>query len=600
MKRLLFLIAMAMILLPVSISTVAVAQSLTTGGISGTIADPTGAIIPGATVNLLSLDTGTTQTTTANQAGVYGFTLLKPGRYQVSVSLAGFQKAERALEVAVGGIATADLALKVGEATQTIEVKEEAPLINTEASTNTSFTAAQVALLPSAGGDITNILSTAPGSVANVTGGYGNFSVNGLPATSNLYTVNGENDMDPYFNINNSGASNLTLGQNEIQEATIITNPYGGQYGQLSGAQVTYVTKSGSNQFHGNAQYWWNGRAMNSNDWFNNSGINGVTPRPFSNANQWADSVGGPIWKNRTFFFFDNEGLKFVLPNVIPVTIPTAAFANAVLANVQAKQPAEFTTYQNLFNLWQNAPGAASAVPIANNSACTASALNLPGFNPSTQACAARFEATPNAKASEYIIAFRIDHRISDNDNIYFRYKLDHGIQPTTLDPISSKFDALSNQPAWDTQLNETHIFGPRATNSAMATFSHYVAQFQQNEQLALSTFPYQVATSGAVNFTGFNPAGSFPQGRNITQYQFIDDYTLSHGSHSLKFGVNYRRYDVSDHNFFFNNPGRLLRLYVQWPSELRQRHRLSVSQDFESGKRRSDRAVGHGSLCTG
>ena len=101
--------------------------------------------------------------------------------------------------------------------------------------------------MPSAGGDITNIADTAPGAVVNGTGGYGNFTVNGMPATSNLFTVNGENDMDPYFNINNSGASNLTLGQNEIGEATVITNPYGGQYGQLAGAQVTYVTKSGTN-----------------------------------------------------------------------------------------------------------------------------------------------------------------------------------------------------------------------------------------------------------------------------------------------------------------------------------------------------------------
>jgi len=555
MKKLRFLATLAMAVLMVSMSNLAIAQSLTTGAISGTIADPTGAVIPGATVNLLGLDTGTKQTTTSNQSGDYRFTLLKPGRYQVSVAQAGFQKAERSVEVAVGGMATADLSLKVGEATQTVEVKEEVSLINTDPSINTSFTAAEVALLPSAGGDITNILATVPGAVMNNTGGYGNFTVNGLPATSNLFTINGENDMDPYFNINNSGATNLTIGQNEIQEATIVTNPYAGNYGQLSGAQVTYITRSGTNQFHGNVQYWWNGRYLNANNWFNNSGIYGVTPRPFSNANQWADSIGGPIWKNKTFFFIDNEGLKFLLPNVDSVTIPTPAFANAVLANVQVKQPAEFTLYQSMMNLWQSATGASGAVPIANNSSCNAKALVLPGFNPATQNCAARFEATPNALASEWILAFRVDQRLGDRDNIYFRYKGDHGIQPTTLDPVSSKFDALSNQPSWDAQLNETHVFGPHATNAFMGTFSHYVAQFQQNEQLALGTFPYQVATSGAVPFSGFNPAGSFPQGRNVSQYQLIDDYTLARGSHNLKFGVNYRRYDVSDHNFFFNNP---------------------------------------------
>jgi hypothetical protein len=157
--------------------------------------------------------------------------------------------------------------------------------------------------------------------------------------------------MDPYFNVNNS-ATNLTLGQNEVQEATIVANPYAGNYGRLSGAQVTDITKSGTNQFHGNVGYWWNGRYLNANDWFNNSGINGVTPRPLSNSNQWADSIGGPIWKNKTFIFFDNEGLKFPIPNVIPVTIPTSEFATAVLNNVQAKQPAEFDLYQKMMNLW--------------------------------------------------------------------------------------------------------------------------------------------------------------------------------------------------------------------------------------------------------
>ena len=537
--------------LAVACSTRLTAQSLTTGDIGGTVTDPSGAVIPSATVNLRGVDTGATQTTTTNQAGVYRFTLLKPGEYRVIASVGGFQKTERAVTVEVGKMAAADLALQVGAATEVVEVSAEAQVVSTEASMNTAFTPAELQQLPSPGSDITNIAQTVPGVVVNTTGGYGNFTINGLPATSNLFTVNGENDMDPYFNINNSGASNLTIGQNEIDEATVIANAYGGNYGQLSGAQVTYVTKSGTNDFHGNALYWWNGRYMNANNWFNNE--NGA-PRPFSNANQWAARVGGPVLKNKTFFFVDTEGLRFILPNVFSVTIPTQAFATAALANVQNLQPAEAATYQKLFSLWQNTPGAANAIPTPNNTAC--SALNLPGFDPSTQACAAHFQTTANALGSEWILAARVDQKISDNDNAYFRYKLDHGLQPTTISPISKNFDALSNQPAYDMQFNETHVFGPRSTNQFMATFSHYVAQFSQNQKLASSTFPYDIRTSGTVPFTGsFNLLGDFPQGRNITQYQFIDDFTLMRGKHNLKFGVNFRRYDVSDHNFFYNSP---------------------------------------------
>jgi len=545
-------LAVTVLFLTVALSSQLPAQSLQTGDIAGNVTDPSGAVVAGATVTLKSLDTGATQTTQTNQSGEYRFTLLKPGRYSVSATLTGFQTIERPVEVAVGQVATLPLQLQIGQATQTVEVNEEAPLISESPSQNTNFSYTQVQLLPSAGGDITNIAFTAPGVVVNNTMGYGNFTMNGLPATSNLFTVNGENDMDPYFNINNSGATNLTLGQNEIQEVSVIANPYSGQFGQLSGAQVSYVTKSGTNEFHGNVGYWWNGRLMNSNNWLNNSSIYGYTPRPFANANQWADSVGGPIFKNKTFFFFDNEGMHFVLPNVDSVTIPTTAFANAVLTNVQAVEPSEAGTYQKMLGFWTGAPGAANAQPIANTSACNS--LSLPGFNPATEACAARFEATPTALAKEWILAFRVDHHISDNDNLYFRYKQDRGVQPTTLSPINSNFDALSPQPSWDSQLNETHIFGPHATNSFMGTFSYYKALFAQGPQAA-ATFPYAINTSGAVPFTSFNPLYDFPQGRNISQYQIIDDYTLTHGNHSFKFGVNFRRYDVSDHNFFYNSP---------------------------------------------
>ena len=538
------------------------AQSLLSGDISGTVTDPSGAVITGASVDLKGTETGAKQSTKTDSNGVYRFSLLKPGSYSVTVTHAGFSSSQKNVSVQVGQISTADVQLTVGAASQTIEVTSTSVLTPTASGNTTSFTPLEVELLPSAGGDVTNIAQTAVGVVMNSTGGSanggGNFSMNGLPATSNLFTVNGENNMDPYFNINNSGATNLTIGSNEIQEATVIASPYGGQYGQLSGAQVIMVTKSGSNTFHGNAIYWWNGRALNSNSWFNNAfGV----PRPFSNANEWATSLGGRIKKDRTFFFVDHEGLRFVLPNSDNVIIPTQAFANAVLNNVSTLHPGEAATYKSMLGLLTGAPGAASAVPIPNSASCNA--LSLPGFNPATQRCAAQYEATPSALASEWILAFKIDQKLGDRDNMFYRYRKDVGVQPSFIDAVNANFDALSHQPQWDNQLSETHVFSGNATNQFITAFSHYVAQFAQNPQAVSSTFPYGVYTSGNVPFggpvfvvnVGFNPQGSFPQGRNITQYQFIDDYTLVKGRHTLKFGENFRRYDVSDHNFFYNNP---------------------------------------------
>jgi hypothetical protein len=548
------------LLLALSVATAPMfGQSLTTGSITGTVVDPSHAVVAGAPVSLKGLDTGSTASTTTNASGGYNFSLLRPGRYQVSVKQSGFAEQSQTVQVEVGQNSKADIDLSVAKGTETVEVSGTAPLINTEPSSNTAFTQEEVAQLPSAGGDITNIADTTPGAVVNGTGGYGNFTVNGLPATSNLFTVNGENDMDPYFNINNSGASNLTLGQNEIGEATVISNAYSGQYGQLAGAQVTYVTKSGTNQFHGNAAYWWNGRLLNANDWMNKQGeLAAGSPNipAFSNANQWATSFGGPIIKNKTFFFVDYEGMRFLLPNVDQVTSPSQAFITAAETQVAALHPAESTDYNKLMSFYTNAPGYGSATPNAPIPGDGCTALVLPGFVSGTP-CSVTYTATPKALAWEYILSFRVDQKLGNNDNIFGRYKLDHGLQPTTLDPINSLFDANSSQPAWDAQVSETHVFGPTMTNSFTATLSHYVAQFTAPQ--AAATFNYAESFSEdqtIYNFTSPNNAiTSFPQGRNITQYQFIDDFSWTHGNHTFKFGENFRRYDVSDHNFFYNSP---------------------------------------------
>lgn len=549
---------------------VAFGQTLTTGDVVGTVYDPTRAVIPNVTVTLKNLDTGTAQTTIANAVGFYTFKLLRPGRYEISAKETGFAEVRAPATVGLGQTTTADLTMPMSKTSEVIEVSGVAPVVTQTASVNTSFSQLELEQLPSAGGDITNIAQTSPGAVMNVTGGYGNFTVNGLPATSNLFTVNGENNMDPYFNINNSGASNLTLGNNEVQEATVISNPYGGEYGQLSGAQITYLTKSGTNQFHGNAQYWWNGRAVNANGWMNKNSqiLDGLSNQtPFSNANQWAGSVGGPILKNKTFFFFNLEGTRFVLPNTIPVIVPTAAFSSAVLSNIQTVQPNEYQNYKTLFDLLQNAKGASTAtpLPLGDGGGCGDLAADaLAGFDPTTTSCAARFVATPTALSHEWAMAARVDHNISDNDKVYFRYKMDRGLQATTLDPISSNFNAISNQPSYGGQAQWTHIFGPHATNSFMASASHYRALFTQDAAKVAQTFPYYFLTSGSVQFGGdlgggvygFNQQGGYPQGRKITQYGFRDDFAWNRGNHNFKVGGNFLRYDISDQTFFWVNPG--------------------------------------------
>jgi len=232
--RILALVAVVALLL----SGVLLAQSLTQGAVSGTVTDPTNAVLPNVTVKLTSLDKGYTRETTTNAQGVFQFSLADPGPYKVEVVAAGFKGFAAKADVNVGQTTTVNAKLEVGAAGTTVEVTGAAPLMETEAADmSTSFNHALVENMPNGGNDLTAIAYTAPGVVMNTGGGYGNFNVNGLPATSNVFTIDGENQMDPFMNLNNSGPTNLMLGKNSIEEATVVTNAYSGQYGQQAGAR---------------------------------------------------------------------------------------------------------------------------------------------------------------------------------------------------------------------------------------------------------------------------------------------------------------------------------------------------------------------------
>jgi hypothetical protein len=546
------------------------AQSLVSGDITGTVTDPTGAVIANATVNLKSIEYGTTQAGTTNSSGFYRFSLLKPGHYSIQVAQAGFQKAERQAQVTVGQATAVNFTLSVGEATETIEVTSNAPLVNTDnANVSTSYSMQELSSVPNPGADISNIAQLAPGVTMNTSGGYGNLTANGLPGTANLFTINGENDMDPFFNIGNTGATNLMLGMNEVQEATVITNPYSGQYGQQAGAQVNVITKGGTNQFHGSAKYDWNGRAMNANDWFNN---NSDTPRSFANNNQWGADFGGPIRKDKTFFYVNTEGLRYLMPTVQNTKIPTTFFENGVLSYLGDNQPNSLAMYQKLFNVQNSAVGAGNATPSASYSCGNLYTLDaatntyvsqLPGYFPNmapgvVPVCSQSFSSTPGALSTEWILSGRLDQNFGQNDKVFFRFKQDKGTQPTYTDPISHAFDAISHQPSYDGQMQWTKVFNGTTTNQFIMSGSYYRALFTNDEQAAVSEFPYDW-NFGSVPFTNFARLRSFPQGRNVTQYQFIDDFSKNVGNHSLKFGANFRRYDVSDFNFFYLQP----RVYV-------------------------------------
>ncbi len=267
------------------------------------------------------------------RTGSTAFHFLNPVSYEITADFAGLSTAPSRVRLQLGQELAVDLVLGVQFVQQSVVVEAGNEVLQTENGNGlTNYNLNYVEHTPVNGGDITNIAFTTPGVRVNVGGGNNNFNVNGLPFSSVLFTYNGADIVEPYGLNNKSGSSNNTLGQNDVAEASVITNAYSAQYGRMAGAQVNYSSKSGSNRFHGNLVENYNGSVLNANDYFANASN---TPRGRAVANQYAGSIGGPIKKDKLTFFFNYEGLRYALPTNKVVSLPSPA-----LAIVHPGQPA--------------------------------------------------------------------------------------------------------------------------------------------------------------------------------------------------------------------------------------------------------------------
>lgn len=529
------------------------AQTTTTGSISGMVTDPSGAVVPDASITLKDLSRGATQEAKTTKEGTYRFDLLLPGKYSVTASATNFQTAVRPVDVAIGQVTAGDIELVLGSASTTVEVSAQTPLLQTEGGNlAASISETQAANIPNPGNDLTYMAQIAPGSVANTAGGgLGNFSSYGISAVANQFTINGMDDNDPFLNLNNSGATNLTLGQNEIQEVAVVTNGYSGQYGGLAGANINYVTRSGTNKFHGRATWYWNGSHLNANSWFNNAT---GTPRAFVNANQYGADIGGPIVKDKLFFYANFEGLYLVIPTSVQALVPSPAFATAVQNNINTTFGAGSTIskfYQTMFSLYAGAPGINRAANTLDSGGCDTSVPGLGlGFG-AANPCALSFFSNVSNKTHEHLEAYRMDWNVTNRDRFFGRIQKDRGLQATITDAINPLFNVQSDQPEWQGQASESHIFSSGAVNQFVASGQWYSAIFgNANQAATLAAFPTTILFASAQfsNLGGFDFL--FPQGRRVTQFQVSDDFSKTIGVHTLKVGGKYRRNWVSNTDY--------------------------------------------------
>jgi hypothetical protein len=538
-------------------------QSGTSSAISGTVEDPTGAALADAAITANEVDTKAVRAVQTDPNGRFLFSQVNPGTYTVTVAATGFtQQTSRPIAVEVGRTATLNFNLAVSAALQTVEVDAEQALLTLEnPNTTTTIESKTISNLPNAGSDLTFVAQFAPGALMNTAGssndnkgpgGYGNVEYNGLPATSNGYILDGYDTNDPWLGLNIGLSTNLVLGLDAVDQATVNTNSYSVDQGRYGASQVNYFTKSGTNKFHGDVYELWDGSHFSAEDYFlhANDTPGNITPKPRSNVNHFGYGVGGPIRPNKLFIFTAYEGVRIALPIVSQAVVPSAAYQQYVLSQLPVggvdpitginlpPEPAEVPFYKSMFALYTNTAGTAIPVdtcPLANG-----------------VGCANRREESLQNSDHETVFVVKIDHTINAANTIWYRFQSDTGLQAAYTDPINAIFNSYSPQPQYTLVAGYTHIFRPNLVNQFNPGVSWYSSIFEPNNYAqVLDTFPIVLTAGG--NEAPFTAIGgddnTLPQGRKVTQWQINDNLDWIRGKQEYRFGINTRRVDVSDYD---------------------------------------------------
>ncbi len=547
------------------------AQGETTSAVTGRISDPTDAAIPGARVTLESTDTGWKRTAESDAAGRFDFSQLRPGNYSVRVEANGFESQLRSVFAGLGQKQSADFTLRLAGGKQIVTVTETSPLINPEnPNTSTTLNAKSLENLPNPGGDLTYPLQFAAGALINTAGsgndfvggqnGYGNVEFNGLPALANGYIVDGLETNDPLTNLNSGLSTNLVLGLNSVADVTVNTVSYAVDQGRYGASQVNYVTKSGTNQFHGNLYELWNGSRLNAANFFTNATAGNHKPR--STVNHFGGSLGGPIVRDKLFFFFDSEWVRIALPIVTETTVPTSVFQNYVLGqlakggvdsitgSVYGAAPQLVPFYRQMFSLYRNTGGTPLAIlgcPLNSNGSAA------PGALPDGNGCANRQSVSQSSDDHEQVQTGRIDYNINETNTTWYRFQADTGLQAAYTDPINPILDSISSQPLYSFASGYTHVFSQHLVNYFNPAFSWYESLFGPADfQKTLAAFPIVLQGSGAnAPFTTLGGLdNTWVQGRRASRFFINDNLAWDVGSHELRFGTNTRIFRLNDYDF--------------------------------------------------
>ena len=559
-KKFLYVLRMAfslsLLLLLAGTSAFLAAQSFR-GSIRGEITDASGSVIPGAKIVARNLGTSDSREVTTDPQGEFRFLELPSGEYEISAVAPGLHEVRAPrVRVEVGQETLLNLSLaKVKGEGQTVTVEETVPLIQT---TNTTLSQVVdrvlVQELPLNGRDFGKLVALTPGvtvegsGVAGTEKGFGQFNINGNRDRSNNYALDGTDNNDPFFNnsalnqVGITGAPATLLPLDAIQEFNLQTQ-FGAEYGRNSGAFVNIITRSGTNQLHGSLFEYNRNSALDARNYFNTKLQQDGTPNPQSgfNNNNFGGSLGGPIIKDKTFFFMAYEGQREIVHSDFNITVPS----QADIAAAQA--------------LAVNNPY--STVPVVNPAL-----IKITDLFPTSDTNQLAYSVRDKNDLDNFIL--KIDQRLGSANTLTARYAFGQSEQIFPLGSLGgfgsgSRLQPFTQESPTRVQVLSTSLlttFSPARLNELRFGYTRYRTSFSSTDQRTIdpAAFGLNMGTGKTglpeIDFNGDlenlgATAFSVPRGRVSETFQLLDDFTWNRGRHVIKFGGEYHRYNVQSFN---------------------------------------------------
>lgn len=568
MKRFLSAIALVMVFFT---AMVAGAQGIITGSLGGSVQDSTGAVIKGATVTAHNDQTGFEAKTQSSASGAYAFSALPVGTYTLKIDSAGFAESTvKGLTVRSGVTSSAGPATLSINASESVDVTSAAAALETtQAQVTATFEAQQVQDLPT-GGRLDALTLLIPGVVRTLSDNFSNsngvnFSSNGLRGRSNNFEIDGQSNNDnsiggPQFFFHNEDA----VGQYEV-----ITNNFSAQYGRNAGSVVNYVTKSGTNSFHGTAfeNYfgsWGSSLLPSQKDPLFGFCAPGQTTGcttpvvPRVTANEFGGSIGGPILKDKLFFFggyLERLITNGASPSISTTLTPTPNGLKQLAAAFPNNPFVTSLTNQGPYSVTLGNPTPVSST-VSNVTVCATASATCPTGTTTTAEFAAIQRFLPST-AQDYELVSRLDYQLTPKDHVYLRYMYQNAPTKVSGGTVStgSYYDVTDKVHSIGSDI--THTFNSNIVNQLRYDFQQSVLVFGGGGyptcvDASISKCASNVAITG---YAGYGPATNIPQGRVVKVTQVQDNASWLAGNHSINFGGEWD-YQNSPNTFLPNTSG--------------------------------------------